>query len=146
MPEIITEMWDKAGMGQGWVFVSKAVEKRFGSPFGNLTKEVYDAYKASKGSEVALNELIRQHTPHQIDPQVAPQITNPNPEGPNSSTNQAQLPDKGKEGVTEGLGEGNNGAGKGATEGVVDIVERNLKLTAEQAISSLRSEYGTSRV
>ncbi len=43
MIEVITEMWDKAAMSHGWVFVSQAVENRFGNPFGNLSKEVYAA-------------------------------------------------------------------------------------------------------
>jgi hypothetical protein len=52
-----------------WQFVATAIEIKYGVRLGALSREVYIAYKTSKGSEEALQVLIKQHAPHQTGPQ-----------------------------------------------------------------------------
>jgi hypothetical protein len=160
--EVITSMWDTASLGKGVPLVIAGIERDFKVHLGTLSQEVYKAYQTSKGSEDTLQHLIKQHTPRlpspSTPPVTPPQTSQTTPQDPNSSTNQPQLPnsvpeggvkvgvDGGVHGSGSDVGGGVKGGVEGVVEGVVDIVERNMKLTAEQVISSLRCEYGTSRV
>jgi hypothetical protein len=148
--EVITSMWDTASLGKGVPLVIAGIERDFKVHLGTLSQEVYKAYQTSKGSDDTLQALIKQHTPRLPSPSTPP-VTPPQtptipPQGPNSSTNPAQLPNSVPEGVVTGVGGGVTGVSKGGVQDILEIVQRNMKLTDEQAISSFRSEYGTSRV
>lgn len=69
---------------------------KYGVRLGALSREVYTALKASKGSQEALQQLIKQHAPHQTGPQNStstppstPQTQQIQSEWPKSSVNQA---------------------------------------------------------
>ena len=145
-------MWNHSALGKGTTPVIAAIERDFKVHLPLLSQEVYQAFKASKGGDETLQGLIKRYTPYptthpitHLTPTSTPTIP---PQDPNSSTNQPQLPNSVPEGgVKVGVDGGVHGSGsdvgggvKGGVEGMVDIVERNLKLTAEQAISSRESE------
>jgi len=147
--DVITDMWNASALGKGWGIVTTAIETKHKVSLGTLAREVYLAYKASKGSEEVLQQLIKTHAPHQTGPQnpQTPTTTPPiSPEAPNSSTNQAPSPNIAPGGgVDTGVGAVGGAPGCAVDIGV-GVFERNMKLTDEQAISSFRCEYGTSRV
>ena len=137
---VITDMWNASSLRQGWELVVTATEEKYGVRLVALAREVYTAYKRSKGSEEALKELIKQHEPHQTatqNPQTPPQTSNQTaittPEGPNSSTNQAPQPN-----IAPNSAPGS--APEGAPDEVVAHFERNRKLSDEQA-DSFKSKF-----
>jgi hypothetical protein len=149
--EVITTMWNTSSLGKGTPIVISAIEEKFQVHLGALSREVYEAYKASKGSEDTLQALIKQHAQRPTTPSSTPSGTPPTtlitPQDPKSSTNQPPQPIIAPNGVPSGVVDGvvtpPVGAVSGVPEGIVEVFERNMKLTAEQAISSFGSEYGT---
>ncbi|MGA3405780.1 MAG: hypothetical protein ABSD49_08630 [Candidatus Bathyarchaeia archaeon] len=149
LTEVITDMWNASTLRQGWEFVVSVIETKHKVALTALSREVYTAYKTSKGSEEALKQLIQQHAPRQIATQDI-QNTTPGanktaiiPVGDQkSSVNQAPQPNIAAGRVPESVPD----TSTSPPNTVLDVFERNLKLTAEQVISSLRCEYGTSRV
>jgi len=67
LPEIITDMWNWSALLQGWQFVATATQNKYGARLTTLSREVYGAYKKSKGSPERLQELIKTHTPLQVE-------------------------------------------------------------------------------
>ena len=132
--EVINDMWTASALRKGWKLVVSSIEEKHGVELGTLSREVYTAYRKSNGSEEGLQELVKRHAPRQTTiktPQDTMSAPIKTPEDSKSSTNQALVP--------------NTGADI-HPDTTADIVERNMKLTDEQVISSLRCEYGTSRV
>jgi hypothetical protein len=76
--DVITDMWNASALGKGWGIVTIAIETKRKVSLGTLAREVYLAYKASKGSEEVLQQLIKTHAPHQTGPQT-PQTPTPTP-------------------------------------------------------------------
>jgi hypothetical protein len=155
LAEVITDMWHNSVVGQGWQFISRTTENKYGVRLAKLAQEVYAAYTSSKGSEEGLQALLKLRVPPQSTPTSTTTTTPITPQGPKSSTNQTQLPNgvlnEVVNGVVKGVVVGDTGVVKEVVQevpvevfNILDIVQRNLKLTTEQAIS-LRSEYGTRR-
>jgi hypothetical protein len=56
---VVTDMWNSSSLGQVWQFVATTIEMKYGVRLGALSREVYTALKASKGSQEALQQLIK---------------------------------------------------------------------------------------
>ena len=137
--EVITTMWNTSSLGKGTPIVISAIEEKYKVHLGALSREVYEAYKASKGSEDTLQALIKQHAQRPTTPSSTRSSTPSTAiiplESQKSSTNQTPQPIIAPNGVPSGVVSGPVGAVSGVPEGIVEVFERNLKLTTEQAIS-----------
>jgi len=110
LPEIITDMWNWSALLQGWQFVATATQNKYGARLTTLSRDVYGAYKKSKGSPERLQELIKTHTPLQVEqknPPTTPPAANPaqiiTPQGPNSGSNQTPQGERAPNGVPGGV-------------------------------------------
>jgi hypothetical protein len=137
MPEIITDMWNASMMRQGWVFVASAIEKKYSVHLGALSREVYQAFKASNGSEEGLQVLIKRYSQRPTAPPTAPPGANQPaiipPTDPKSSTNQAPQPNTGADIHPDTRADI-------VPDTVLELFERNRKLSDEQA-DSFKSKF-----